>query len=174
MARSTRSTRPSSRSSSRRRSSAPIPSDEEDVVRPYQHPERLESPFGTDRMTAAISIPHRPSSRIPQQRRVFNQRQRSPPATAALPAEVQASLRRSAAARANNVSAFNDDRSIIDSLEIESVMNTDAAVMEIVDENNALLPHLPGHSNGTLFIDGIDYRFHWKNWSNWFVVPPSS
>ena len=178
MARSTRpasSRQSSSRRLSSRQSSEPIPSDEEDdVVRPYQHPERLESPFGTDRMTAAISIPHRPSSRIPQQRRVFNQRQRSPPATAALPAEVQASLRRSAAARANNVSAFNDDRSIIDSLEIESVMNTDAAVMEIVDENNGLLPHLPGHSNGTLFIDGIDYRFHWKNWSNWFVVPPSS
>ena len=98
---------------------------------------------------------------------------------------VAASLRRSAAAKSNNHSAFginaDDDsngiddvdiddvnnvndprsRSLIDSLEIESVINDDAAIMDAVDENN----------NGT-FIDGIDYRFRWKNWSNWFVVPP--
>ena len=99
---------------------------------------------------------------------------------------VAASLRRSAAAGANNHSAFginaDDDsngiddvdiddvnnvndpcsRSLIDSLEIESVINDDAAIMDAVDENN----------NGTFIIDGIDYRFRWKNWSNWFVVPP--
>ena len=99
---------------------------------------------------------------------------------------VAASLRRSAAAGANNHSAFginaDDDsngiddvdiddvnnvndprsRSLIDSLEIESVINNDAAIMDAVDENN----------NGTFIIDGIDYRFRWKNWSNWFVVPP--
>ena len=50
-------------------------------------------------------------------------------------------------------------------------------LMEAVDENtadlDALLPHLPRTSNGT-FIDRIDYRFHWKNWSNWVVVPPLS
>ena len=90
---------------------------------------------------------------------------------------VAASLRRSAAAKSNNHSAFginadndsngiddgnnDNDRSILDSLEMESVMSDDAAIMEAVDENN----------NGT-FIDGIDYRFRWKNWSNWFVVPP--
>ena len=88
-----------------------------------------------------------------------------------------ASLRRSAAAKSNNASAFHgiddsngiddgnndNDRSILDSLEMESVMNDDAAIVEVVDENN----------NGT-FMDGIDYRFRWKNWSNWFVVPPSS
>ena len=87
-----------------------------------------------------------------------------------------ASLRRSAAAKSNNASAFHgiddsngiddgnndNDRSILDSLEMESVMNDDAAIVEVVDENN----------NGT-FIDGIDYRFRWKNWSNRFVVPPS-
>ena len=100
---------------------------------------------------------------------------------------VAASLRRSAAAKSNNHSAFginaNDDsngiddvdiddvnnvnnprsRSLIDSLEIESVINNDAAIMDAVDENN----------NGT-FIDGIDYRFRWKHWSKYFVVPPSS
>ena len=99
---------------------------------------------------------------------------------------VAASLRRSAAAAANIHSAFginaDDDsngiddvdiddvnnvndprsRSLIDSLEIESVINDDAAIMDAVDENN----------NGTFIIDGIDYRFRWKNWSNWFVVPP--
>ena len=90
-----RSTRSSSRRSSSR-SLPPIPdSDEEDAIRPYVPPARLESPFGTERMAAAISIPHRPSSRIPQQRRVYNQRQRQPPATttAALPADVQAAIR---------------------------------------------------------------------------------
>ena len=105
---------------------------------------------------------------------------------------VAASLRRAAAAGANNHSAFginaDDDsngiddvdiddvdiddvnnvndprsRSLIDSLEIESVINDDAAIMDAVDENN----------NGT-FIDGIDYRFRWKHWSKYFVVPPSS
>ena len=101
---------------------------------------------------------------------------------------VAASLCRSAAAKSNNHSAFginaNDDsngiddvdiddvnnvndprsRSLIDSLEIESVINDDAAIMDAVDENN----------NGTFIIDGIDYRFCWKNWSNLFVVPPPS
>ena len=77
MARSTRSTRSSSRRSSS--CSLPLPdSDDEDAIRPYVPPARLESPFGTDRMVAAISIPHRPSSRIPQQRRVYHQRQRQP------------------------------------------------------------------------------------------------
>ena len=152
MARSTRSTRSSSRSL------PPIPdSDEEDAIRPYVPPARLESPFGTDRMAAAISIPHRPSSRIPQQRRVYNQRQRQPPATttAALPADVQAAIRRSQEAEANNRSAFNND---------DRPMNTDAAIMEAVDENtadlDALLPHLPLTANGMFtFIDGIDYCF---------------
>ena len=181
MARSTRSTRSSSRRSSAR--SLPLPdSDEEDAIRPHVPPARLESPFGTDRMTAAISIPHRPSSRIPQQRRVYHQRQRQPPATvtAALPADVQAAIRRSQEAEANNRSAFNnnnDDRPIIDGLEMEAIMNTDAAIMEAVDENtadlDALLPRLPRTANGT-FIDGIDYRFRWKHWSKYFVVPPSS
>ena len=100
---------------------------------------------------------------------------------------VAASLRRSAAAAANNRSVFgintDDDnsngiddvdiddvnnvtdprnRSLIDSLAMETVINDDAAIMDAVDENN----------NGTFIIDGIDYRFRWKNWSNWFVVPP--
>ena len=90
---------------------------------------------------------------------------------------VAASLRRAAAAGANNRSVFGIDdvdiddvnnvtdprsRSLIDSLEIESVINNDAAIMDAVDEIN----------NGTFIIDGIDYRFCWKNWSNWFVVPP--
>ena len=178
-----RSTRSSSRRN--RRASPTVPdSDEEDVIRPYVRPARLESPFATDRMAAAISltIPHQPSSRIPQPRRVYHQRQRPPPvtatatATAAFPADVQAALRRSQEAEANLRSAFNDDDlPIIDGLEIESVMNQDAAIMEVVDENtadlDALLPLLPRTSNGT-FIDGIDYRFRWKNWSNWFAVPP--
>ena len=100
---------------------------------------------------------------------------------------VAASLRRSAAAKSNNHSAFginaDDDsngiddvdiddvnnvtdprnRSLIDSLAMETVINDDAAIMDAVDENN----------NGT-FIDGIDYRFRWKHWSKYFVVPPSS
>ena len=99
---------------------------------------------------------------------------------------VAASLRRSAAAKSNNRSAFginaDDDsngiddvdiddvnnvtdprnRSLIDSLAMVTVINDDAAIMDAVDENN----------NGTFIIDGIDYRFRWKNWSNWFVVPP--
>ena len=88
-----------------------------------------------------------------------------------------ASLRRSAAARAR-LNGDTDDRSanddsngiddgsnpsIIDGLEMNDVMNNDAAMMEVVDENN----------NGT-FIDGIDYRFRWKNWSKWFAVSPPS
>ena len=113
---------------------------------------------------------------------IYHQRQRPPPvtatATAAFPADVQAALRRSQEAEANLRSAFNDDDlPIIDGLEIESVMNQDAAIMEVVDENtadlDAILPLLPRTSNGT-FIDGIDYRFRWKNWSNWFAVPPPS
>ena len=56
MARSTRSTRSSSRRSSARSLPVPDSSDEEDVVRPYVPPTRLESPFGTERMAAAISI----------------------------------------------------------------------------------------------------------------------
>ena len=177
MARSTRSSSRQTRQSSS--CSLPLPdSDEEDAIRPYVPPARLESPFGTDRMTAAISIPHRPSSRIPQQRRVYRQQQRAPPATAALPADVQAAIRRSQEAEANNRSAFNNDnRPIIDGLEMEAIMDNDAAIMEAVDENtadlDALLPHLPRTANGT-FIDGIDYRFRWKHWSKYFVVPPSS
>ena len=171
MARSTRSSSRQTRRSSSR--SLPLPdSDEEDAIRPYVPPARLESPFGTDRMAAASSIPHQPSSRIPQQRRVYHQRQRPAPATttAALPADVQAAIRRSQEAEANNRSAFNNDnRPTIDGL--------DGAIMEAVDENtadlDALLPRLPRTANGT-FIDGIDYRFCWKHWSNWFVVPPSS
>ena len=162
MARSTRSSSRRTRRSSSRSFSLPD-SDKEDAIRPYVPPARLESPFGTDRMAAAISIPHRPSSRIPQQRRVYHQRQRQPPATttAALPADVQAAIRRSQEAEANNRSAFNNDnRPIIDGLEMEAIMNTDAAIMEAVDENtadlDALLPRLPRTANGT-FIDGIDY-----------------
>ena len=181
-----RSTRSSSRRN--RRASPTVPdSDEEDVIRPYVRPARLESPFATDRMAAAISltIPHQPSSRIPQPRRVYHQRQRPPPvtatatATAAFPADVQAALRRSQEAEANLRSAFNDndDLPIIDGLEMEAIIDTDAAVMEVVDENtadlDALLPLLPRTSNGT-FIDGIDYRFRWKNWSKWFAVRPPS
>ena len=85
-----------------------------------------------------------------------------------------ASLRRSAAARArlNGTDADDDSNgiddgsnpSIIDGLEMNDVMNNDAAIMEVVDENN----------NGTFIVDGIDYRFRWKNWSNWFAVPPPS
>ena len=84
-----------------------------------------------------------------------------------------AALRRSAAARArlNGTDADDDSNgiddgsnpSIIDGLEMNDVMNNDAAMMEVVDENN----------NGT-FIDGIDYRFRWKNWSKWFAVSPPS
>ena len=59
-----RSTRSSSRRSSSRSLPVPDSSDEEDVVRPYVPPTRLESPFGTERMAAAISIPHRPSSPV--------------------------------------------------------------------------------------------------------------
>ena len=183
-----RSTRSSSRRSSSRSLPVPDSSDEEDVVRPYVPPARLESPFGTERMAAAISIPHRPSSRIPQQRRVYHQRQRQPPATvtAALPADVQAAIRRSQEAEANNCSAFNnDDRPTIDNgLEMEAIMNTDAAIMEAVDENtadlDALLPRLPRTANGTfnccnslrnagahsaiqpVSSDIIDYRFCWR------------
>ena len=169
-----RSTRSSSRRSSSRSLPVPDSSDEEDVVRPYVPPTRLESPFGTERMAAAISIPHRPSSRIPQQRRVYHQRQRQPPATvtAALPADVQAAIRRSQEAETNNRSAFNDDRPIIDGLAMEAIMNTDAAIMEAVDENtadlDALLPRLPRTANGTfnccnsLRNAGIDYRFRWR------------
>ena len=137
MARSTRSTRSSSRRSSSR--SLPLPdSDKEDAIRPDFPPARLEFPLGTDQMAAAISIPHRPSSCIPQQRRVYRQRQRAPPATAALPADVQAAICRSQEAEANNRSAFNNDnRPIIDSLEMESIMDNDAAIMEAVDENTA-------------------------------------
>ena len=47
---------------------------------------------------------------------------------------------------------LNNNRSILDSLVIGSNIDNDAAVMEVVDENN----------NGT-FIDGIDYCFRWKN-----------
>ena len=88
---------------------------------------------------------------------------------------VAASLRRSAAAKSNNRSAFginaDDDsngiddvdiddvnnvtdprnRSLIDSLAMETVINDDAAIMDAVDENN----------NGTFIID---YRFRWKNY----------
>ena len=88
---------------------------------------------------------------------------------------VAASLRRSAAAKSNNHSAFginaDDDsngiddvdiddvnnvtdprnRSLIDSLAMETVINDDAAIMDAVDENN----------NGTFIID---YRFCWKNY----------
>ena len=57
MARSTRSS--SRRSLSRQSSSRCIPlpdSNEEDKIQPYCQPARLESPFGTERMAAAISI----------------------------------------------------------------------------------------------------------------------
>ena len=101
---------------------------------------------------------------------------------------VAASLRRSAAAKSNNHSAFginadDDSNGIDDVISMMSITSTTpavavssivlkwnqlsttmqhAAIMEVVDENN----------NGTFIIDGIDYRFRWKNWSNWFVVPP--
>ena len=83
---------------------------------------------------------------------------------------VAASLRRAAAAGANNRSVFginadddnsngidddsnnDNDHSLIDSLEIKSVINDDAAIMEVVDENN----------NGTFNCDIIDYRFRWR------------
>ena len=89
---------------------------------------------------------------------------------------VAASLRRSAAAKSNNRSAFginaDDDsngiddvdiddvnnvtdprnRSLIDSLAMETVINDDAAIMNTVDENN----------NGTFNCDIIDYRFRWR------------
>ena len=89
---------------------------------------------------------------------------------------VAASLRRSAAAKSNNHSAFginadNDsngiddvdiddvnnvtdprNRSLIDSLAMETVINDDAAIMNTVDENN----------NGTFNCDIIDYRFRWR------------
>ena len=88
---------------------------------------------------------------------------------------VAASLRRSAAAKSNNHSAFginaDDDsnciddvdiddvnnvtdprnRSLINSLTMETVINDDAAIMDAVDENN----------NGTFIID---YCFRWKNY----------
>ena len=126
---------------------------------------------------AAITSRHQQ----PQQQQTREQR-----ASAAEQELVAASLRRAHEAQANNRSAFginaDDDsngiddvdiddvnnvtdprnRSLIDSLAMETVINDDAAIMDAVDENN----------NGTFIIDGIDYRFRWKNWSNWFVVPP--
>ena len=131
-----RSTRRSRRSSSSR--SLPVPdSDEEDVVRPYVPPARLESPFGTDRMAAAISLQQ------PQQQHQTREQR----ASAAEQAQVlaAAALRRSAAARANNRSAFSNDG------------NNDSTGID--DDNTG--------SNGTCAIqpvssDIIDYRFRWR------------
>ena len=175
-----RSTRRSRRSSSLPALPAPD-SDEEDAVRPYVRPARLESPFATDRMTAAISLqPQQEQQQQPQQEQQPQQRTREQRASAAEQELVltAAALRRSAAARAR-LNGDTDDRSanddsngidddgsnpsILDGLEMNDVMNNDAAMMEVIDENN----------NGT-FIDGIDYRFRWKNWSKWFAVPPPS
>ena len=130
MARSTRSTRSSSRSL------PPIPdSDEEDAIRPYVPPARLESPFGTDRMAAAISL-EQPQHQTREQR-----------ASAAEQAQVlaAAALRRSAAARANSRSAFSNDG------------NNDSTGID--DDNtgsNGTCAIQPVSS------DIIDYRFRWR------------
>ena len=100
-----RSTRRSRRSSSSRSLPVPDSSDEEDVVCPYVPPARLESPFGTDRMAAAISL-EQPQHQTREQR-----------ASAAEQELVAASLRRAHEAQANNRSAFginaDDDLSLI-------------------------------------------------------------
>ena len=116
------------------------------------------------------AITSRHQQPLPQQQQTREQRTSAAEQELVLTA---AALRRSAAARArlNGTDADDDSNgiddgsnpSIIDGLEMNDVMNNDAAIMEVVDENN----------NGT-FIDGIDYRFRWKNWSKWFAVPPPS
>ena len=122
-----------------------------------------------DNANAAITSRHQQP--LPQQQQTREQRTSAAEQELVLTA---ASLRRSAAARArlngdtdadddsNGIDGIDDDGpSILDGLEMNDVMDNDAAVMEVVDANN----------NG-MFIDGIDYRFRWKNWSNWFVPPP--
>ena len=120
---------------------------------------------------ANASITSRHQQPLPQQQPTREQRTSAAEQELVLTA---ASLRRSAAARArlngtdadgdsNGIDDDGSNPSIIDGLEMNDVMNNDAAMMEVVDENN----------NGT-FIDGIDYRFRWKNWSKWFAVRPPS
>ena len=119
---------------------------------------------------AEDAITSRHQQPLPQQQQTREQRTSAAEQELVLTA---AALRRSAAARArlNGTDADDDSNgiddgsnpSIIDGLEMNDVMNNDAAIMEAVDENN----------NGT-FIDGIDYRFRWKNWSKWFAVRPPS
>ena len=156
-----RFTRRSRRSSSSR---LPVPdSDDEDVVRPYVRPERLESPFATDRMTAAISLQ-------PQQEQQPQQRTREQRASAAEQELVltAAALRRSAAARArlngDTDRSANDDSNGIDDDNTGSNGTFDCC--------NSLR-NAGGHSAiQPVSSDIIDYRFRWKNWSNWFAVPP--
>ena len=147
MARSTRR--------SRRSSSLPAPdSDEEDAIRPYVRPPRLESPFATDRMTAAISLQ-------PQQEQQPQQRTREQRASAAEQEQVltAAALRRSAAARARLDG--DTDGSIIDSLESLSVMNDgdDTGTFNCCNS----LRNAGGHSAiQPVSSDIIDCRFRWR------------
>ena len=165
MARSTRR--------SRRSCSLPAPdSDEEDTVRPYVRPPRLESsPFATDRMTAAISLqPQQEQQQQPQQEQQPQQRTREQRASAAEQELVltAAALRRSAAARArlngDTDRSANDDSNGIDDDNTGSNGTFDCC--------NSLR-NAGGHSAiQPVSSDIIDYRFRWKNWSNWFAVPP--
>ena len=124
-----------------------------------------------DNANAAITSRHQQPQQ-PQQQRTREQRTSAAEQELVLTA---AAICRSATARARlNGTDANDDSngidddgsnpSILDGLEMNDVMNNDAAMMEVIDENN----------NGTFIIDGIDYCFCWKNWSNWFAVPPPS
>ena len=141
-----RFTRRSRRSSSSR---LPVPdSDDEDVIRPYVRPERLESPFATDRMTAAISLQ-------PQQEQQPQQRTREQRASAAEQELVltAAALRRSAAARAR-LNGGNDDSNGIDDDNTGSNGTFNCC--------NSLR-NAGGHSAiQPVSSDIIDYRFRWR------------
>jgi hypothetical protein len=108
-------------------------------------------------MTAAISLQ-------PQQR---TREQRASAAEQEL-VLTAAALRRSAAARArlngDTDRSANDDSNGIDDDNTGSNGTFDCC--------NSLR-NAGGHSAiQPVSSDIIDYRFRWKNWSNWFAVPP--
>ena len=148
MARSTRRSRRSSSS----RSLPPIPdSDEEDAIRPYVPPARLESPFGTDRMTAAISL-QQPQHQTREQR-----------ASAAEQAQVlaAAALRRSAAARANNRSAFSNNGNN-DSTGIDDDDSGSNGTFSAFNCCNSLRNSGAHSAIQPVSSDIIDFRFRWR------------
>ena len=147
MARSTRSTRSSSRS-------LPLPdSDEEHVVRPYVPPARLESSFGTDRMAAALSLQQ------PQQQHQTREQR----ASAAEQAQVlaAAALRRSAAARANNRSAFSNNGNN-DSTGIDDDDSGSNGTFSAFNCCNSLRNSGAHSAIQPVSSDIIDYRFRWR------------